>query len=66
VDGPGVLPNSRGAAVYTRLLLGACADLGAGRVELDSWGDRSTVIDTYRQLGFEIVENTAGWQFRRD
>ena len=66
VDGPGVLPNSRDAAVYTRLLLGACADLGAGRIELDSWGDCSAVIDAYREIGFEIVDRAVGWQFRLD
>jgi hypothetical protein len=66
VDGPGVLPESREASVYTRLLLGACALLGAGRIELDSWGDCSTVIDAYRYLGFEIVDSAAGWQFQLD
>jgi len=66
VDGPGVLPSSRDAAAYTRLLLGACADLGTGRIELDSWGDCPTVIDAYREVGFEVVERTGGWQFRLD
>lgn len=66
VDGPGVLPDARVAAAYERLLLGACAELGPGPIDLDSWGDSSTVVDTYQALGFEIVERTAGWQLRID
>lgn len=66
VDGPGVLPDNRDASVYTRLLLGACAELGDGRVELDSWGDDAAVIDAYREIGFEIVDSAVGWQLRLD
>jgi hypothetical protein len=66
VDGPGVLPHARSTAAYTRLLLGACAELGAGRIDLDSWGDCPTVIDAYRELGFDIVERASGWQLRLD
>lgn len=57
---------NRDATVYARLLLGACAELGAGRIELDSLGDCSAVIDAYRELGFEIVESTGGWQLQLD
>ena len=64
VDGPGVLRDSRSAAAYGRLLLAACAELGSGPIDLDSWGDSPAVIDAYRALGFEIVERTAGWQRR--
>ena len=62
VDGPGVLPQARTVAAYMRLLLGACACLGPGPVDLESWGDQAAVIDAYREAGFEIVESTAGWQ----
>ena len=64
VDGPGVLPHARTTAAYTRLLLGACHRLGPGPVDLDSWGDSPVVIDAYQEVGFEIVERTAGWQLR--
>jgi len=62
VDGPGVLPHARATAAYTRLLLGACERLGTGPVDLDSWGDCAEVIEAYEEVGFEIVERTAGWQ----
>jgi hypothetical protein len=64
VDGPGVLPHARVPDAYERLLLGACAELGPGPIELDSWGDAPAVIDAYAALGFAIVERTAGWQLR--
>jgi hypothetical protein len=64
VDAPGVLPDKRNAAAYTRLLLGACAELGAGRIDLDSWGDCPAVIDAYKEIGFNIVEHAGGWQLR--
>ena len=66
VDGPGVLPHARAAASYSRLLLGACAELGPGPIDLDSWGDPQAVIDAYAELGFEIVERVAGWQLALD
>ena len=64
VDGPGVLSHARATAAYMRLLLGACERLGPGPVDLDSWGDSPAVIDAYEDVGFEIVERTAGWQLR--
>lgn len=62
VDGPGVLAHARATAAYARLLQGACAELGSGRIDLESWGDSPDVIDAYQELGFEIVERTTGWQ----
>jgi hypothetical protein len=64
VDGPGVVAGARDAARYVRLLLGACAELGAGSVDLDSWGDEPAVIAEYEQLGFDVVERVSGWQLR--
>jgi hypothetical protein len=64
VDAPGVLPHARTAAAYARLLLGACAELPFGPIDLDSWGDSPTVIAAYEDLGFDIIERTAGWQLR--
>jgi hypothetical protein len=65
VDGPGVRPAARTPDVYVRLLLGACAELDAGPIEVESWGDDPAVIAAYEGLGFEVVERTAGWQRRR-
>ena len=64
VDGPGVLANARESAAYARLLLGACAVLGSGPIDLDSWGDSPAVIDAYVELGFAVVERAGGWQLR--
>jgi hypothetical protein len=66
VDGPGVVPDKRTRAAYARLLLGACAELGAGRVDLDSWGDCEAVIGAYEEIGFAVVERSGGWQLRLD
>lgn len=64
VDGPGVLPHARAAGAYTRLLLGACAEIGSGPIDLESWGDSPTIIEAYGEVGFKIVERIAGWQLR--
>jgi hypothetical protein len=62
VDGPGVLRTHREPAAYVRLVLGACAELGGGAVDLDSWGDDPAVIRAYEELGFGVVERVSGWQ----
>jgi hypothetical protein len=62
VDGPGLAHSARDPRRYARLLLGACAELGSGPVELDSWGDDAEVIHGYVELGFAITEQVAGWQ----
>ena len=64
VDGPGVRHDAREPDAYVRLLLGACAELGAGTVDLDSWGDDPSVIAAYQELGFAVVERVRGWQRR--
>jgi hypothetical protein len=62
VDGPGVVASAREPSRYVRLLLGACAELGPGAVELDSWGDDPAVITAYEELGFDVAERVTGWQ----
>ena len=62
IDGPGVQAGRRTVANYVRLLHGGCAALGSGPAHLDSWGDAPEVIAAYCELGFEIVEQTAGWE----
>jgi hypothetical protein len=64
VDAPGVVREKRNVTGYTSLLLGACAELGAGRIDLDSWGDCPAVVDAYQAIGFEIVEHVGGWQLQ--
>jgi len=66
VDGPGVRPEAREPAAYVRLLLGACAELGPGAIELDSWGDDRAVIEAYEASGFALVERAGGWQLQLD
>jgi chaperonin GroES len=66
VDGPGVRADARTPDSYTRLLLGACAELGPGSVDVDSWGDGPAVIAAYEELGFAVAERNGGWQRRLD
>jgi hypothetical protein len=62
IDGPGVLPERRSADAYASLLVSACAVLGAGPADLDSWGDADETIEAYEDLGFDIVERVQGWE----
>jgi hypothetical protein len=66
IDGPGVVPDARTTANYVRLLLGACALLGPGPIDLDSWGDDEVVLSAYGQNGFEPIERVRGWELRLD
>lgn len=63
-DGPGLRPDAREPRAYTRLLVGACAELGPGTVFVDSWGDDPAVISAYEELGFVTAERTGGWELR--
>jgi hypothetical protein len=62
IDGPGVLPEGRSPDAYASLLVAACAVLGAGPADLDSWGDAEETIEAYEDLGFDIVERVQGWE----
>jgi hypothetical protein len=64
VDGPGVVASARDPSRYVRLLVGACAELGPGPVDIDSWGDDPAVIAAYEELGFAVVERNGGWQLQ--
>jgi hypothetical protein len=64
VDGPGVRTDRRETDAYARLLLGACAELGPGPIDLDSWGDDPAVIAAYEELGFAAVERVQGWELQ--
>jgi hypothetical protein len=62
IDGPGVLPEGRSADAYASLLVSACAVLGPGPADLDSWGDDEETIEAYEDLGFDVVERVQGWE----
>ena len=64
IDGPGVLPEGREPDAYASLLVSACAVLGAGPADLDSWGDDEETVEAYEDLGFDIVERVQGWELR--
>jgi hypothetical protein len=64
VDGPGVVSEARKPSNYARLLLGACAVLGPGSVDVDSWGDCVEAIDEYAALGLVAVERIGGWELQ--
>ena len=66
IDGPGVLPEARSPDAYASLLLSACAVLGPGPADLDSWGDAEDVLEAYEDLGFDVVERVQGWQLDLD
>ena len=57
-----MLPAARSVDAYASLLLCACAVLGAGPAELDSWGDSDEVLEAYEDLGFDVVEQVLGWE----
>lgn len=62
IDGPGVLPEGREPDAYASLLISACAALGAGPADLDSWGDEDETLEAYEDLGFDVVERVQGWE----
>jgi hypothetical protein len=64
IDGPGVLPEGRSADAYASLLVAACAVLGPGPADLDSWGDDEETIEAYEDLGFDVVERVQGWELQ--
>jgi len=64
VDAPGVIPGARARQGYLRLLSGACALLGPGPIDLDSWGDAEETLESYAALGFAPVEHIDGWELR--
>ena len=62
IDGPGVIAGLRTPDRYARLVRGAAALLSAGPVALETWGDSEETIESYVQLGFEVVEYVPGWE----
>lgn len=64
VDQPGVVPERRHATRTLRLLGAACALLGPGPVDVDSWGESPDVLAACSRLGFVVTEQRRGWELR--
>ena len=62
IDSPGLRAPFRTADRYARLVREASSLLTAGRMTLETWGDTEAVLDTYRALGFVLVEYVPGWE----
>ena len=56
------VPQGRSPDAYASLLIAACAVLGLGPADLDSWGDDDETIGAYEDLGFDVVERVQGWE----
>jgi hypothetical protein len=64
VDGPGVVPQRRTPDRRARLLAAACARLGEGPVDVDTWGEDPATLVAYARLGFFVAEELPGWELR--
>ena len=64
VDMPGVVPWLRGTERTVRLLGAACAVLGPGPVDVDSWGESLEILHGCAELGFVVTEHQRGWELR--
>lgn len=63
IDQPGVVPAHRGTAPALTLLSAACARMGPGPVDVDTWGESPDVLHSYTaRLGFEVLEERPGWE----
>ena len=62
IDGPGVIPGLRTPDRYARLVRGAAALVQSSPVGLETWGDSEETIESYRQLGFKLLEYVPGWE----
>ncbi len=64
VDQPGVVPERREARHSLRLLGAACALLGPGPVDVDTWGESPKTLEAYGRMGFVVTERLRGWELR--
>jgi len=62
VDQPGVVPERRGPERTLRLLGGACALLGPGPVDVDTWGEDRETLAACATLGFTVTDQQTGWE----
>jgi len=59
IDGPGFADRPRTPDAVRRLVLAACAYLGAGPVAVETWGEPA---GPYLALGVELAEDGGGWE----
>jgi hypothetical protein len=64
VDQPGVVAERRGIEPSLRLLGAACALLGPGPVDVDSWGEHAETLEACARLGFAVTDQRRGWELR--
>jgi hypothetical protein len=65
IDGPGVHPMLRTPERSVQLVRGAAAYLSRNRpVTLETWGESADTLEAYRALGFDVIEELPGWEFR--
>jgi len=64
VDQPGVVPERRGSEATLRLLAAACALLGPGPDDVDTWGEDPETLAACAALGFAVTEQQSGWELR--
>jgi hypothetical protein len=63
IDGRGVHPLLRTPERSAELVRGAAAFLPRNRpVTLETWGESAETLAAYQELGFEVVEELAGWE----
>jgi hypothetical protein len=63
IDGPGFAGRPRTDDAVRRLVLGACAYLGPGPATVETWGEPAA---PYLALGFELAEESKGWELLLD
>ena len=64
VDQPGIVPERRGPEPAVRLVGAACALLGAGPVDLDTWGESPATLAAWAAIGFTVTQQLPGWELR--
>lgn len=64
IDQPGVVPECRSPERAVRLLGAACALLGPGAADVDTWGEEPATLSAYATLGFAVTDRQAGWELR--
>jgi hypothetical protein len=57
-----VIPGLRTPDRYARLVRGAAVLVQSSPVALETWGDSEETIESYRQLGFTLLEYVPGWE----
>jgi len=65
VDAPGIVPEYRDQGHYRPLLLNAlqwAIQRQVERIEMESWGDAPAVLNEYRALGFDTLQQAISYR----